>query len=135
MTIKLYEATQTRGNTTYIGLVLVGDHNQIYMTNCFSTNREKYPYLSGIERAVSFIHHNKPIHSSGDIMLYGQKIGLNDPIKSEYTEKIMPNKRVIPNSAELTEFDKLHLRLAEQEIEQILKPMDIRAMTQNVKEG
>ena len=131
--MKLYETTQKRGNTTYIGLVLLGDHNQIYMSTAFSTNREKHAYLSGIERAVSFIHHNKPIYSTKDIVLYGQKIGLNDPLKSEYTERIMPNKRIIPNSEPLNDLDKQYLHYAEQEVEAILKPLDIRMMSQNVE--
>ena len=131
MTIKLYEATKRFGNTTYIGVVLVGDHNQVYLEQGFSTNRENHAYLSGIERAVSFIHNNKPLHVDGDMVVYGQKICLNDPLTSEYIQKVLPNKRIVSNTSELTDSDKAHLYTAHQQVEQMIYPIELRMMNQN----
>lgn len=129
--MKLYEYTIKRQNTSYIGAVLVKNDETVCFDRVFSTNREKYPYLSAIEMAVSYVHNQEP-NLKEDLILYGEHLGVNDPLTSMYVEKVLPYQKVVPNTAELTEKDESFLALAKKRVEATVSPIDMRAMTQNI---
>ena len=131
--MKLYEYTQKNGNTTYVGIILADKDNKICIDRVFSTNRVAYPYLSGIEMAVSFIKHND-YDQHEDLILYGPHLGVNDPITSMYIEKVVPYKRIIPNTKQLTEKDKEYLLLAKNRVECVVTPIELRMQKQNIKD-
>ena len=132
--MKLYEYTTKKGNTGYVGTILTdNDNTKIYMDRVFCTNREAYPYLSGIEMAASFIKHND-YNQHEPLILYGQKIGVNDPITTMYVQKCLAYLRIIPNSNHLTEKDNEFLLLAKNRVESVIDPIELRMLKQNIKD-
>lgn len=132
--MKLYNVTQNINNKSYVGVVLVIGNDQIVMLDGFLTNRKTNQYLAGIDRAVSYIHHNHLTNDDNELIVYGHKFGLNDPIKTEYTEKFLPNKRIVPNTSELTSFDSIVLKLAQQQINNVVNPFNLKQLTQKEKD-
>lgn len=67
--MKIYTQVQKNKFNTYVGVVLVGDKDQIYMMNgCqLQTNDELSAHLYGIKRALSFVKFNKPLHANDNI--------------------------------------------------------------------
>ena len=67
--MKIYTQVQKNKFNTYVGVVLVGDKDQIYMMNGnqLQTNNELSAHLYGIKRALSFVKFNKPLHANNDI--------------------------------------------------------------------
>ena len=120
--MKLYEATKRYGSTTYIGIILVNKEDNMVLSTVLSTNRPENAYLSGIERAVSHIHNNKL--EDGNLIVYGQKLREDQPLKSEYIEKFMTGCKVILNNKELTNKDNRCMMLVRQELNRATKQYD-----------
>jgi len=129
--MRLYEATKRLGNTTYIGMILVNNQNNMVMRKVMSTNRPKNAYLSGIERAVSYLHSNK-IDMEGNIVVYGLKLNDDQPVTSEYIERMNVTGTVILNDKDLTSLDNRYIMLAKQEINRETKAYEERSLEENI---
>jgi len=129
--MRLYEATKRLGNTTYIGMILVNNQNNMVMRKVMSTNRPKNAYLSGIERAVSYLHSNK-IDMEGNIVVYGLKLNDDQPVTSEYIERMNVTGTVILNDKDLTSLDNRYIMLAKQEINRETKAYEERSLKENI---
>lgn len=120
--MKLYEATKRYGSTTYIGIILINKEDNMVLSTVLSTNRPENAYLSGIERAVSYIHNNKL--EDGNLIVYGQKLREDQPLTSDYIEKFMTGGKVILNNKELTNKDNRCMMLVRQELNRATKQYD-----------
>ena len=81
--------------------------------------------------AASYIHNKIPDHTE-DLVLYGEHLGINDPLTSMYIEKVLPYQRIVPNVKELTEVDLNFINEAKKKVEDVVNPIDFRAMNQNI---
>lgn len=108
--MKLYTKVQTLKTKSLVGVVLVGDKNQIYMTNGFETQTsdEKEASLLGIQRAISFIKNVSPIYANENLEIYGSKNSVNEIKNNDYISKFLQMKKidVILNNNFENEFDK-----------------------------
>jgi len=130
--MKLYEYSQKKNNTTYIGVILADDNEKVCMDRVFSTNRENYSYLSGLEMAASFIKNNG-YNQHGELIFYGPHLGLNDPVTSAYIKRVLPYQRIIPNTQPFTEKDKEYSLLVKNRVDCIITPIELYNKEQNCK--
>lgn len=70
--MKIYTKTKILNNSSSVGVVLVGDKNQIYMMDGvhLQTTDINSAHLYGIKRAISFVKNNKPLYANSDIEIY-----------------------------------------------------------------
>lgn len=113
--MKIYTQVQKFQSKSNVGIVLVGDKDQIYMMDNIQVNTqdEISSHLYGIKKALSFVKNNKPLYANNDIECHPniknekenefiQKLN-----KDEYINQFLVSKNI---KAELvnsnTDFDK-----------------------------
>jgi hypothetical protein len=66
--MKIYTFVSTHYNNSDVGVILLGDHNQIYLQKGFKiTNTEESEgHIDGIKRALSFVKNMKPLYAKED---------------------------------------------------------------------
>lgn len=70
--MKIYTKAKVLNNSSVVGIVLVGDKNQIYMMNGveLQTTDRNSALLYGIKRAISFVKNNKPLYANEDVEIF-----------------------------------------------------------------
>ena len=66
--MKIYTFVSTHHDNSNVGVILLGDHNQIYLQKGFKiTNTEESEgHMDGIKRALSFVKNMKPLYAKKD---------------------------------------------------------------------
>ena len=66
--MKIYTFVSKHYNDSDIGVVLLGDHNQIYLQKGFKivNTEESEGHIAGIKRALSFVKNMKPLYAKND---------------------------------------------------------------------
>lgn len=66
--MKIYTDVNKFYNRLNVGIVLLGDHNQIYLEDAIQIcEEEEYKgHVIGIERAISFVKNMKPLYAKKD---------------------------------------------------------------------
>lgn len=125
--MKIYTEIQSQNNNSYIGVILLGDSDQTYMSTAFKTTiqNETSAHLMGIKRALSFVHNNKPLYTNEDITVYTPMESkyyfpksIDDRLKEdEYVQRMLKSNQSIRHNREgLTEQDKYYLMCARVQI-------------------
>lgn len=121
--MKIYTEVKTQNNHSCIGVVLLGDSDQTYLSTAFNTSiqHESSAHLMGIKRALSFVNANKPLYANNDITVYtpmDSKYYFPKSIderlqEDEYVQRsLKTNQAIKHNRNGLTEQDKYHLMRA-----------------------
>lgn len=119
--MKIYSAVGSKNRHLYVGVVLVGDKDQIYMSSGFKINsqNELSANLFGIKRALSFVKNNKPIYATEDIVVYStSNQSMETKLQSdEYFKRVLKlNQQIHQNKNDLTEKDNYFLMCAKIEL-------------------
>jgi hypothetical protein len=125
--MKIYTEVQSKNNNSYIGVILLGDFDQTYMSTAFkiTIQNENSAHLMGIKRALSFVKANTPLYANNDITVYTPMDSkhyfpksIDDRLKEdEYVQRMLkPNQSIKHNREGLTEQDKYHLMCARVQI-------------------
>lgn len=81
-------------NSSYAGLLLIGDKGQTYYRNSFEleTKDKKEASLLVISRAMSFIYHTQPIYCKDKLDIFNNFIYKEDLEQNLYTKRFLVNK-------------------------------------------
>lgn len=112
--MKIYTEVQSKNNNSYIGVILLGDFDQTYMSTAFkiTIQNENSAHLMGIKRALSFVKANTPLYANNDITVYTPMDSkhyfpksIDDRLKEdEYVQRMLkPNQSIKHNREGLTE--------------------------------
>ena len=129
--MKIYTSVDERKigleSASFVGAVLVGDHDQIYFKDGFKlTIQDKVSaHLYGLKRCISFVKNVKPLHCNDMIHFVHDNVRvdidreLNDRIASdEYVQRFIQEKQISirAQNKDLTKFDREMLMIAGIEI-------------------
>ena len=129
--MKIYTSVDERKigleSASFVGAVLVGDHDQIYFKDGFKlTIQDKVSaHLYGLTRCISFVKNVKPLHCNDMIHFVHDNVRvdidreLNDRIASdEYVQRFIQEKQISirAQNKDLTKFDREMLMIAGIEI-------------------
>lgn len=126
--MKVYTSINDYNYSTNVGVVLVGDKDQIYFKDGFKlTTQDKVSaHVYGLKRAISFVKNVKPLYcNNGIIQIFHDNIKVDldrevmDRINcDEYIQRFVEerNIKITTQNKDLTSFDKEMLMLAGIEI-------------------
>lgn len=114
-------------SASFVGAVLVGDHNQIYFKDGFKlTVQDKVSaHLYGLKRCISFVKNVKPLHCNDMIHFVHDNVRvdidreLNERVAyDEYVQRFIQEKQISikAQNKDLTKFDREMLMIAGLEI-------------------
>lgn len=122
--MKIYTKTNNLNKKT-VGLVLVGDDNQIYMMNAvqLQSNDDNLAHLMGIKRAMSFVRNMKPLHANNDIEIFNsikeenQKLFEKQLKEDKYVQRFLKDKKIsLTYNRDKNDFDKQMMMVAQHQI-------------------
>ena len=118
--MKIYTFVSKYYNDSNVGVILLGDHNQIYLQKGFKiTNTEESEgHIAGIKRALSFVKNMKPLYAKNDaecIFISKEKSFIDLKLNTdEYINFIKKELNIKVITKELNENDKYYLMQARQ---------------------
>lgn len=113
--MKIYTQVQKNNSKSNVGIVLVGDKNQVYMMDNIQLNTqdEISSHLYGIKKAISFVKNNKPLYANNDIECHPiinnnkNEEFISRMNKDEYIQQFLKEKNIsISLNKSNTDFDK-----------------------------
>lgn len=126
--MRVYTAVDDYNHSSNVGVVLVGDKDQIYFKDGFKlTIQDKVSsHVYGLKRAISFVKNMKPLYcNDGMLQIFHDNVRVDmdreimDRINSdEYIRRFVEerNVKISTKNKDLTKFDKEMLMLAGIEI-------------------
>lgn len=118
--MKIYTFVSTHYNNSDVGVILLGDHNQIYLQKGFKiiNTEESEGHIDGIKRALSFVKNMKPLYAKKDaecILVSKEKNLIDLRLTSDTYVNFIKNKLNIKiTTKEPDENDKYYLMQARQ---------------------
>ena len=118
--MKIYTFVSKYYNDSNVGVILLGDHNQIYLQKGFkiTTAEESEGHIAGIKRALSFVKNMKPLYAKNDaecIFISKEKSFIDLKLNTdEYINFIKKELNIKVITKELNENDKYYLMQARQ---------------------
>lgn len=123
--MKIYTKAKVLNNSSVVGIVLVGDKNQIYMMNGveLQTTDRNSALLYGIKRAISFVKNNKPLYANEDVEIFTSIPNVRKSdfdsfnkklFEDEYIQKFLQEKNISMkyNQKLLNDFDNQMMLIA-----------------------
>ena len=123
--MKIYTKAKVLNNSSVVGIVLVGDKNQIYMMNGveLQTTDRNSALLYGIKRAISFVKNNKPLYANEDFEIFASIPSVRKSdfdsfnkklFEDEYIQKFLQEKNISMkyNQKLLNDFDNQMMLIA-----------------------
>lgn len=123
--MKIYTKAKVLNNSSVVGIVLVGDKNQIYMMNGveLQTTDRNSALLYGIKRAISFVKNNKPLYANEDVEIFASIPSVRKSdfdlfnkklFEDEYIQKFLQEKNISMkyNQELLNDFDNQMMLIA-----------------------
>jgi hypothetical protein len=116
--MKVYTSVNDYNYSTNVGVVLVGDMNQIYFEDGFKlTTQDKVSaHVYGLKRAISFVKNMKPLYcNNGMLQIFHDNVRVDidkevmDRIEAdEYIRRFVEerNIKITTKNKDLTDFDK-----------------------------
>ena len=116
--MKVYTSVNDYNYSTNVGVVLVGDKDQVYMEDGFKlTIQDKVSaHVYGLKRAISFVKNVKPLFcNNGMLQIFQDNVRVDmdrevmDRINSdEYIQRFIEqrNIKITTQNKDLTDFDK-----------------------------
>lgn len=116
--MRVYTSVNDYNYSTNVGVILVGDKNQVYMEDGFKlTIQDKVSaHVYGLKRAISFVKNIKPLYcNNGMLQIFQDNVRVDmdrevmDRINSdEYIQRFIEqrNIKITTQNKDLTKFDK-----------------------------
>ena len=116
--MKVYTSVNDYNYSTNVGVILVGDKDQIYFEDGFKlTTQDKVSaHVYGLKRAISFVKNMKPLYcNNGILQIFHDDVRVNmdkevmDRIEAdEYIRRFVDerNIKISTKNKDLSEFDK-----------------------------
>lgn len=116
--MKIYTSVNDYNYSTNVGVVLVGDMNQVYFEDGFKlTTQDKVSaHVYGLKRAISFVKNMKPLYCQKNILeIFHDNVRVDmdkeimDRIEAdEYIRRFVKGKdiKISAKNKDLTDFDK-----------------------------
>lgn len=119
--MKVYTSLGKSYNNTHVGVVLLSDRNDIYMTSNMSiqNTEDSEGHIAGIKRALSFVKNMKPLYAKNDLECIFES-NEKQWVQSRLDEDLFINRTkeslgININIVEPTEQDQYYLRIAKQQ--------------------
>jgi len=118
--MKIYTFVSKHYNDSDVGVILLGDYNQIYLQKGFKivNTEESEGHIAGIKRALSFVKNMKPLYAKNDaecIFVSKEKHFVDLRLISDtYINFIKKELNIKVITKELNENDKYYLMQARQ---------------------
>lgn len=116
--MKVYTSVNDYNYSTNVGVILVGDKDQVYFEDGFKlTTQDKVSaHVYGLKRAISFVKNMKPLYcNNGMLQIFHDDVRVNmdkevmDRIEAdEYIRRFVDerNIKISTKNKDLTDFDK-----------------------------